>query len=49
VSQIPWAKMLQGGDGEIEHAHCLICSVMYRKENLLRTNIDNLAKHYKKR
>jgi hypothetical protein len=41
--------MLQGGDGEIEHVHCLINSVMYRKENLLRTNIDNLAKHKRKR
>jgi hypothetical protein len=48
VSQFPWAKMLQGCDGEIEHVRCLIYSVMYRMENLLRTNIDNLAKHLKK-
>jgi hypothetical protein len=34
--------MLQGGDGEIEHVHCLIYSVMYRKEILLRTKLITL-------
>ncbi len=35
ASWFPWAKMLQGGDGEIEHFHCLICALQCTEGNFV--------------
>lgn len=34
-SWFPWTKMSQGGDGEIENFHCLICALQCMEGNFV--------------
>lgn len=45
AAKLPWAEMSRTADGTIELVKCLICSLIEKREKLLKAKWDTLTKH----